>query len=57
MERRDQISIPLLDPAMRQEIEHIARREERTVAQQVRRWIADGLAAARAAGQGEGIAA
>ena len=48
MERREQISVPL-DPALRQEIEHIARREERTVAGQVRRWIADGLAAARAA--------
>ena len=50
MERREQISVPL-DPAVRQEIEHVARREERSVAQQVRRWIADGLAAARAAEQ------
>jgi hypothetical protein len=38
-----------LDPALRKEIEQFARCEERTVAQQVRRWIADGLAAARAA--------
>jgi hypothetical protein len=46
MERREQISVPL-DPALRKEIEHVAQREERTIAQQVRRWIADGLAAAR----------
>lgn len=55
MERREQISVPV-DPAVRQEIEHIARREERTTAQQVRKWIADGLAAARAAGQEQAAA-
>lgn len=54
---REQISVPL-DPALRKEIEHVARREERTMAQQVRRWIADGLAASRAAEQHQaGIAA
>lgn len=50
MERREQISVPL-DPALRREIEQVARREERTIAQQVRRWISDGLAAARGAQQ------
>ena len=45
MEQREQLSIPI-DPALREQVEHVARREERTVAQQVRRWIADGLARA-----------
>jgi hypothetical protein len=56
MERREQISVPL-DPALRKEIEDVARREERSVAQQVRKWIADGVAAARAAEQHREIAA
>jgi hypothetical protein len=53
MERREQISVPL-DPALRKKIEAVAKSEERSVAQQVRRWIAEGL---RAAEQHRGIAA
>jgi len=57
MERREQLSVPI-NPDLRKQIEQVARCEERTVAQQVRRWIADGLAAARASGQHrEGMAA
>lgn len=50
MERREQISVPL-DPALRREIEDVAQREQRTTAGQVRKWIVDGLTAARAAEQ------
>jgi hypothetical protein len=56
MERREQISVPI-PSALRQQIEDVARREERSVAQQVRRWIADGLAAARAVEQHRQVAA
>lgn len=42
---REQISVPL-DPALREQIESVARRQERTTAQQVRKWIAEGLARA-----------
>jgi hypothetical protein len=44
MEKREQISVPL-DPALRREIERVAAAEERSVAGQIRRWIADGLRA------------
>jgi hypothetical protein len=46
MAEREQLSVPI-EPALREEIAHVARREERTVAGQVRLWIAEGLAAER----------
>jgi hypothetical protein len=45
MERREQISVPI-NPGLREEIERVAAAEERSVAQQVRKWIAEGLRAA-----------
>lgn len=46
-QEREQISVPL-PPEVRRAVEHVARREDRTVAAQVRHWISEGLAAARA---------
>lgn len=46
--KQEQISVPI-DPALRQEIERVAQQQERSTAQQVRYWIAAGLAASRAA--------
>jgi hypothetical protein len=43
-ERRDQISVPI-DAELRREIERVAAVEHRTVAGQIRHWIANGLAA------------
>jgi hypothetical protein len=42
-ERREQISVPV-DPDLRASIERIAEAEHRTVAGQIRHWIAAGLA-------------
>jgi hypothetical protein len=46
---REQISVPL-DPAVRGAIERVARREDRTVAAQVRDWIAAALSQSAEAG-------
>jgi hypothetical protein len=43
-ERREQLTIPI-DPNLRREIERAAAAEHRTMAGQVRHWIAYGLAA------------
>jgi hypothetical protein len=41
-ERRDQISVPI-DPQLRDAIKRAAEAEHRTVAGQIRHWIANGL--------------
>ena len=47
---REQISVPL-DPAVRGAIERVARREDRTLAGQIRHWITAGLQSAEASAQ------
>jgi hypothetical protein len=45
-ERRDQVSVPI-DADLRRAVEQAAAAEHRTVAGQIRHWIANGLAAQR----------